>query len=60
MTAHVTVNPLTAPASRVLCAECDLDLTYPRTAPAQAAARDHNRLRHAYPEQTLEIPEETP
>jgi hypothetical protein len=57
MTAHVTVHADTAPVSRVICAECTLDEPYARTAPAQAAAREHNRLRHAYPETTLEIPE---
>lgn len=58
MTAYVAVHPDTAPASRVICVECGLDQAFPRTAPAKAAARAHNRQEHAYPEHTLEIPEQ--
>lgn len=59
MSAHVTVHPDTAPVSRAVCPECDWAETHPRTRTAQDAARAHNLDQHAYPEQTLEIPEET-
>lgn len=55
MTAHVALHPDTAPGATVICAECSLDRPFPRTAPAQTYAADHNRLRHAYPEHTLDL-----
>jgi hypothetical protein len=44
--------------TEVRCDPCTLIDHYPSTASAQDAAEEHNRLRHAYPEQQLEIPEE--
>lgn len=55
MSAHVTLHPDTAPTSSVICEECHLDQTYPRTKTAQAAARRHNLDQHAFPEQTLDL-----
>lgn len=54
MTAHVSLLE-SGPESTVRCDDCGLTANYARTEPAQTAARDHNRLRHAYPEQTLDM-----
>jgi DNA-directed RNA polymerase subunit K/omega len=49
MSAHVAVL-IGGRASQVRCGECDLVEDYPRTKPAQEAARTHNRTEHP-PEQ---------
>lgn len=57
--AHVEILP-PGPASAMICEQCEIRDEYPRTAPAQAATREHNTTTHAYPEQPLDYtdPEE--
>lgn len=51
--AHVEVIP-PGRASVMVCDPCGIRVDYPRTAPAQDAAREHNQAAHAYPEHPLD------
>jgi hypothetical protein len=50
MSAYVRTAAYIDRSARVICEECSIDETYPRTEPAQVAARAHNEAVHAYPE----------
>jgi hypothetical protein len=45
MPAHVVVLDY-GPAAACICAACNLNTRYPRTKPAQEAARHHNATTH--------------
>lgn len=60
MPAVVHVAPYTDRSATVDCDECDLHERHERTAPAQDAAREHNRTEHAFPDPLpITDPEET-